>query len=193
MRAAAAETEGAGADPESAEGREMVCRMLGMTLASTGMNLWCGGAVIGGDRVSGVSPFQWAFAEDNEEAARWLRSDEDQRRRMWQPRHLRDRSANQFRGRDYQWHCEFGGHPTPTGRRLLPGHDWLPSFWWWYELAVHGTSIWEYVKDAADRAGFGSCINSDTSSTDLEDQITRWRHSDRLRAIATTRFFDSDG
>jgi|SRR5581483_1204959 len=63
----------------------------------------------------------WAFAEDRVEAAAWLRSTNEKRREMWQPKHLRERSGGRFRAIDYAHHCECGGHPTPSAKRLLPG------------------------------------------------------------------------
>src|SRR6266851_2235856 len=57
-----------------------------------------------------VEYLAWAFAEDEDEAAEWLRSTRDERLQRWQPRHMRDRSAGRFRGSDYALHCELGGH-----------------------------------------------------------------------------------
>jgi hypothetical protein len=64
----------------------------------------------------------WAFAEDEDEAANWMRSSRDERLDCWQPRHLRGRSAGRFRAEDYHRHCEIGGHPTPASLQLLPDH-----------------------------------------------------------------------
>ena len=47
----------------------------------------------------------WAFAEDHDEAANWLRSDRTERMRRWQPGQLRQRSNGQFRGSDYTDHA----------------------------------------------------------------------------------------
>jgi hypothetical protein len=68
-----------------------------------------------------VEYLAWAFGEDQEEAALWLRSSRDDRLQRWQPRHLRQRSQGRFRGADYAQHCELGGHPTPQGVRALIG------------------------------------------------------------------------
>jgi hypothetical protein len=65
----------------------------------------------------------WAFAEDEDEAKRWMRSDRDERLRTWQPKHLRERSGGRFRGTDYHGHCERGGHPTPEATTLLTAHS----------------------------------------------------------------------
>jgi hypothetical protein len=69
----------------------------------------------------------WAFAEDQDEAAAWLRSGRHERQQRWQPRHLRDRSDGRFRGEDYAEHCELGGHPTPPGCRVLLARGMRPQ------------------------------------------------------------------
>jgi hypothetical protein len=94
-----------------------------------------------------VEYLAWAFAEEQEEAASWLRSSREERRQRWQPRHLRERSNGRFRGADYADHCDVGGHPTPQGVRLYsdgPGtlprnRELIVS-----EIAHHGTSAWHY-------------------------------------------------
>lgn len=41
---------------------------------------------------------------------------------MWMPRHLWSKSEGRFGAKDYQDHCERGGHPTPEARFLLREH-----------------------------------------------------------------------
>jgi hypothetical protein len=99
-----------------------------------------------------VEYLTWAFAEDEAEAKSWMRASPAERRRFWQPRHIRERSAGRFRAAGYGGHCERGGHPTPQAAPLLPNHsaphepqlDWL-------DLASHGVSVWHYTLAAADR------------------------------------------
>jgi len=62
-----------------------------------------------------VEYLAWAFAEDQEESESWLRSTKDERFGRWQPRHLRERSQGRFRGKDYGYHCELGGHGCGAG------------------------------------------------------------------------------
>ncbi|MDO8213468.1 hypothetical protein [Conexibacter sp. CPCC 206217] len=137
-----------------------------------------------------VEYLAWAFAEDPDEATTWLRSQRDERLKMWQPRHLRERSQGRFRGSDYRHHCEFGGHPTPTGMVLLPCHARGPAVER-YEIALHGTSAWEYVSVAAERFGYGEQVRSVAEATGLTEAIGAWREDDRLwhiRKPDTERF-----
>lgn len=126
-----------------------------------------------------VEYLAWAFAEDDEEAARWLRSSKDERFQQWQPRHIRERSAGRFRSTDYGLHCEMGGHPTREGGRLLPGHQAWPEFFAWLELAVHGASTWDYVRAGVRRAGYDDTTTS-TSTSLLDSAVNAWRSDDRL-------------
>ncbi len=108
-----------------------------------------------------VEYLAWAFAEDEQEAMNWLRSDRAERMRMWQPARIRKRAGGRFRGVDYALHCEAGGHPTPDGNRLLRSTDQKePDFFAWSELLFHGLSVWDYALDAADHLGYGNEIRA---------------------------------
>lgn len=132
-----------------------------------------------------VEYLAWAFAENEPEAARWLRSSREERRRTWQPRHLRDRSGGRFRAVDYWRHCELGGHPTPEARLALPGHtDRLPATYCWYEAAAHGTSTWGYLIAAAEKFGYGTVMEGLPSVTCLTSAADHWRAIDQLGAVS---------
>lgn len=107
-----------------------------------------------------VEYLSWAFAEDEEEATRWMRSTREERLKLWQPRHIRARAGERFRGLDYALHCEAGGHPTPEGGRLLPDHTTEPDFFSWMDLLFHGLSTWDYSLMAADLLGYGHEIRA---------------------------------
>ena len=132
-----------------------------------------------------VEYLAWAFAEDEEEAAAWLRATRENRLRMWQPKHLRDRSDGRFRAGDYGRHCEVGGHPTPEAGVLLPDHgDQVPSALWWIELATHGLSAWEYLLVGAEHAGYGAELTGVAERHHLPEAAASWRESDRMAMIA---------
>ncbi len=133
-----------------------------------------------------VEYLAWAFAEDEAEAAAWLRSSAQDRLRMWQPRHLRDRSSGRFRGVDYARHCERGGHPTPAAMAILPDHrQGIPPWFWRLDLAVHAASTWAYVHTAADRPGYGQLARGAAASHGVDDALHHWRDGDKLREIGT--------
>ena len=132
-----------------------------------------------------VEYLAWAFAEEQEEAASWLRATRENRLRMWQPKHLRDRSDGRFRAGDYGRHCEVGGHPTPEARVLLPDRgDQVPTAFWWIELATHGLSAWEYLLVGAENAGYGAELTAVAERQHLPEAAASWRESDRMAMIA---------
>ena len=132
-----------------------------------------------------VEYLAWAFAEEQEEAASWLRATRENRLRMWQPKHLRDRSDGRFRAGDYGRHCEVGGHPTPEARVLLPDRsDQVPTAFWWIELATHGLSAWEYLLVGAENAGYGAELTAVAERQHLPEAAASWRESDRMAVIA---------
>lgn len=217
----------AATDPDaSATRREVVTRLTDSFLSCGRVVRTCG-AIVGNDRVSGVSPFQngsdavvalgylaeaahelldaaatcltggnryaaaaltrqlveveyllWAFAEDQQEAAGWLRSTEQERKRYWQPRHIRDRSDGRFRGTDYSSHCELGGHPTPRGLRTLLNDSEAPLVEVsWAELANHGSSAWRYFVAAVDEARLTEVLTGHEID-DVDRAIEYWRAAD---------------
>jgi hypothetical protein len=129
----------------------------------------------------------WAFAEDEDEAKRWMRSDRDERLRTWQPKHLRDPSGGRFRGADYHGHCERGGHPTPEATTLLAAHSRrLPPELLRLDLAQHGVSAWRYMSDATRRLDCQDVSRAAADTHELTDAIIRWESEDRLRATLSS-------
>lgn len=70
-----------------------------------------------------VEYLTWAFANDQRDAAAWLNSTQQERMKLFSPRHLRGLSDGRFRFEDYQHHCEQGGHPVPRAIPLLGNAD----------------------------------------------------------------------
>jgi hypothetical protein len=128
-----------------------------------------------------VEYLTWAFAEDEDEAMNWTRSTREERLRFWQPRHIRDRAKGRFRGIDYALHCEKGGHPSPEGNRLLPGHNGSePDFFAWNDLAFHGQSAWDYTLAAADKLDYGDEMRGLAAAQALAEAQERRRYRDPL-------------
>jgi len=131
-----------------------------------------------------VEYLAWAFAQNHPEAATWLRSTRDERVKIWQPRHLRDRSNGRFGKEDYQQHCDRGGHPTPDAVRLLPGHTRrIPIDACWLEAAVHGTSIWHYLTTATLYEGYQRILTDLPEAAAAAESISRWRAADPARRL----------
>jgi hypothetical protein len=61
----------------------------------------------------------WTFETKDQEGERWLRSTRVERQTFFTPAKLRSAAGNRFRGVDYGYHCELGGHPVPGAQLLL--------------------------------------------------------------------------
>jgi hypothetical protein len=139
-----------------------------------------------------VEYLTWAFAEDDEEASSWLRATRSERLQRWQPRHLYYHSQGRFRGRDYQEHCEVGGHPTPLGMRTVfgPGANTSAEIIL-YETANHGLSAWSYLLTAisarcqSDGSDMARLVPQELADA-LRVEQGRWRETDRLPAAWRT-------
>ncbi|MGH3129193.1 MAG: hypothetical protein ACRDNX_00060 [Gaiellaceae bacterium] len=144
-------------------------------------NLYAASALL--RQIVEVEYLAWAFSEDEEEAAAWLRSSHEDRMKLWQPRHIRDRSAGRFRGSDYREHCERGGHPTPKARALLregSAREWVPL--WWFDLTQHGVSAWQYARAAFEKVQWGGNMPGQLDQ-DVDTAVDQWKAADRLREV----------
>ena len=137
-----------------------------------------------------VEYLAWAFSEDLEEAASWLRSTRDERMSRWQPKHLRRRAEGRFRATDYSEHCEMGGHPSPAGLRVLLSSEPTPMI---VEVTLretvhHGSSTWDYLKSAIGNIchdvgqDFCTFIPADQDDA-ITNALAAWQAVDRVGPI----------
>ena len=92
-----------------------------------------------------IEYLMWAFNHRHGDATTWLNSDKQEGMNFFTPRKLREAAnsnGEKFRSEDYGYHCELGGHPTPTGITLLIddefSHQLLLS-----DLVNHAGEIWQ--------------------------------------------------
>ena len=87
----------------------------------------------------------WAFETRNGEAERWLRSDQRERQKFFTPAKLRAAAGQgTFRGKDYGYHCELGGHPVPQAGILLGGDSAIGQLLL-SDLLGHVGRIWDHL------------------------------------------------
>lgn len=91
-----------------------------------------------------VEYLAWAFETNNAEGERWLRSDKKQREQFFTPAKLRKAAAGKFRGQDYGYHCEFGGHPVPSAGPLLQGGPEITQLLL-SDLLGHAGRVWDHL------------------------------------------------
>jgi len=85
-----------------------------------------------------VEYLTWAFANQKRDAAEWLNSTPQDRRKMFTPAGLRNESAGLFLSADYGHHCETGGHPVPRAIPLLGNADAIHTRLLLVDLLLHG-------------------------------------------------------
>ncbi|UWQ19240.1 hypothetical protein [Jannaschia sp. M317] len=85
----------------------------------------------------------WAFDQRDCDAEKWVRSDKNDRWKLFRPAKLREAADGKFRAKDYGYHCEMGGHPTPSAMTLLQ-NDPLVIQLLTSDLLGHISGIWEH-------------------------------------------------
>src|SRR6476646_5251413 len=65
----------------------------------------------------------WTIKEGYESITAWRNSTHKDRMEMFSPKQLRKNAKGRFLFKDYQDHCEQGGHPTPRGVHFLGGKN----------------------------------------------------------------------
>lgn len=132
----------------------------------------------------------WAFGSRKAEADAWLRSSHEERLQMWMPRHLRFKSEGRFGSKDYQDHCERGGHPTPEARFLLREHGArISAEAVWLEVVQHGVGCWDYLAAAITELEslevYGPMILERKTTRELHSSREAWQSVDTFSALAS--------
>jgi len=85
----------------------------------------------------------YCFANRHKHAAEWLSATDEQRRKFWQPRHMREAAEGHFDNKHYGWHCRIGGHPTPEANKVLNGGNALQQLLI-VDALMHSRKVWTY-------------------------------------------------
>jgi hypothetical protein len=125
-----------------------------------------------------VEYLAWAFEHRKNDAQLWLRSDRNVREDFFRPAKLRAAANNRFRGVDYSYHCELGGHPVPGGLMLLAqSHDGFDQLLL-SDLLGHVGRIWDHIVGWAKQSQHGESIR--TRSLRMSERFRDWKSADRL-------------
>lgn len=122
-----------------------------------------------------VEYLAWAFDTRDQDAERWLRSSREEREAFFKPSKLRQASQGKFRGKDYGYHCELGGHPVP-GAEILLKDDAAISQLLLSDLLGHTGRIWDHLLDWAGK-------NAWAASPFLEQRETMWHRYSEWKSI----------
>jgi len=122
--------------------------LMASQLVSSSSELLIGGRAYAGAallrQLVEIEYLAWAFENRDEDAAIWLRSDKKIRENFFRPAKLRDAAGGKFRGSDYGFHCELGGHPVPQATLLLQDDDGITQLLL-SDLLGHTGRIWDHL------------------------------------------------
>jgi len=122
----------------------------------------------------------WAFETREKDAERWLRSDSEQRRNFFTPAKLRQAADGKFRGKDYGYHCELGGHPVPTSWILLR-RDEVTSQLLLSDLLGHTGRIWDHLLRWSE--GNDWAMPMQFRKKEMSERYAEWKKTDELTLL----------
>ena len=128
-----------------------------------------------------VEYLAWAVDVRDQDGSRWIRSDKKQRMTFFSPTKLRKASKGKFRGQDYSFHCEFGGHPTPVGAAMLLNRNQTEVQILLVDLLGHAGRIWDHVVRWAKRSSHGGPILE--HSQQMLSRFSAWKTQDPLTKL----------
>ncbi len=123
----------------------------------------------------------WAFETRDKDAERWLRSTREERESFFKPCKLRQASNGKFRGKDYGYHCELGGHPVP-GSFILLKRDVALGQLLLSDLLGHTGRIWDHVLDWAAGNSWAAPIIV-RRREQMWRKYTEWKQADTLTQL----------
>lgn len=128
-----------------------------------------------------VEYLAWAFSDEPEDAARWLRSSPSRLDRHFKPSEMRKRAGDRFDHREYRTHCALGGHPNPRGAHMLVDHyaQIAGNRWLWIDLGQHLERVWAYVLRALEAQDWASVVPIEVTDQ-VENARRQWHDRDML-------------
>ncbi len=127
-----------------------------------------------------VEYLAWAFETKNEDAARWLRSTREERQSFFTPAKLRKAADGRFRGADYGYHCELGGHPVPGSWQLLT-EDVAMAQLMLSDCLGHSGRVWDHIVGWAIGHHLGEMVTS--HADEMLARYSEWKASDPLTVL----------
>lgn len=127
-----------------------------------------------------VEYLAWAFETKDAESARWLRSSREERQSFFTPPKLRKAADGRFRGADYGYHCELGGHPVPSSWQLLT-EDAAMAQLMLSDCLGHSGRIWDHVVGWAKGHMLANTVAAKAS--EMLARYTEWKQTDPLTVL----------
>jgi hypothetical protein len=132
-----------------------------------------------------VEYLMWAFANGHGDGKTWLSSNRAGRMKVFSPSNIRKKSSGAFRDCDYQYHCEVGGHPTPSGSVLLANDAHTRKVnleLFRYDELAHCKGIFYEFGNWANKFGVAQIISNELYQ-EVMSTVTHWLRSDPLTQV----------
>jgi hypothetical protein len=137
-------------------------------------------SVVGGEPTTDGEPMNAtanAIASAQEATDRPRPSGCHDRENFFKPAKPRQAAQGKFRGKDYGYHCECGGHPVPGAGILLDG-DIVTSQLLLSDLLGHVGRIWDHLVGWARRNDLGGPILARSGL--MSKRFAAWKERDSL-------------
>jgi hypothetical protein len=180
-------------DEESEDAIHAVGLLLQMSgeLASAAGRLLAGGEHYAGAalvrQIVEIEYLTWTFKEGHRSASKWLKSTHDERMKMFSPRELRKTSKGRFLSRDYQHHCEQGGHPVPLGSFLLGAQSPGSAQMLLVDLIVHSWRTWDQVVQWSQDILVAGAVVRDRGNK-ISARLNDWGKHDPMYALMVEKY-----
>jgi hypothetical protein len=123
----------------------------------------------------------WTFKENSRSPTDWLESTHEKRMKVFSPAQLRRTSKGRFLDKDYQDHCEQGGHPVERGAIILGGRNARVAQLLLADLIVHCWRTWDQVVSWS--VGFPRASTVVAHRAQISGRLNSWGKQDPLYAL----------
>lgn len=125
----------------------------------------------------------WTFKEGHESVTAWLTSTHEERMRVFSPKQLRANSRGRFLFKDYQDHCEQGGHPVPRGIPLLGGQEVGSAQVLLVDLLAHCWRTWDQFRNWLMNLTTAQQIGFPKAGVEVSHRLNAWGKRDPIYAL----------
>ena len=122
----------------------------------------------------------YAFDTGSRAGKDWLNSTKEERFELFTPAKLRKAAQGNFRSKDYGYHCELGGHPTPTATILLLD-DGKMSQLLLSDMLGHTGRIWDHLTSWAEKRKSANSILQYRPT--MVKKYVEWKSEDPLTTL----------
>jgi hypothetical protein len=133
----------------------------------------------------------WTFKEGYRNPEKWLNSTHRERMEDFTPAKLRQTSHRRFLSKDYQDHCEQGGHPVPAGAHLLAGKNKGRSQLFLADLITHSWRTWDHVQKWASSVPSAQPVIK-AANCKIYSALSKWGDLDPLYKAMVERYPNPD-